>query len=97
MSAPYFVPALDLLPYWPHDLLAPSDVPMLGRLGQYAGVTEFELLDYEGEVALVGTLALWDELTLDLPLVDGLQLVVGPARARLRQAAIRARLRAGLG
>ena len=77
MSVPYFVPVLDLLPYWPHDLLAPSDVPMLGRLGQYAGVTEFELLDYEGEVAIVGTLALWDELTLDLPLVDGLQLVVG--------------------
>jgi hypothetical protein len=77
VSVPYFVPVLDLLPYWPHDLLAPSDVPMLGRLGQYAGVTEFELLDYEGEVAIVGTLALWDELTLDLPLVDGLQLVVG--------------------
>jgi hypothetical protein len=77
VSAPYFVPVLDLLPYWPHDLVAPSDVPMLGRLSQYAGVTEFELLDYEGEVAIVGTLALWDELTLDLPLVDGLQLVVG--------------------
>jgi hypothetical protein len=77
VSAPYFVPVLDLLPYWPHDLVAPSDVPMLGRLGQYAGVTEFELLDYEGEVAVVGTLALWDELTFDLPLVDGLQLVIG--------------------
>ncbi|SFR94933.1 hypothetical protein SAMN04487846_1055 [Microbacterium sp. cf046] len=75
--AAYFVPALDLLPYWPHDLLAPSDVPMLGRLGQYAGVTEFELVEYEGELGVVGTLALWDELTLDLPLVDGLQLVLG--------------------
>jgi hypothetical protein len=77
VSPPYFVPVLDLLPYWPHDLVAPSDVPMLGRLGQCAGVTEFELLEYEGEIAIVGTLALWDELTLDLPLVDGLQLVVG--------------------
>ncbi len=77
MSAPYFVPAADLLPYWPHDLLAPSDVPMLGRLSQFAGVTEFELVEYESELAVVGTLALWDELTLDLPLVDGLQLVFG--------------------
>jgi hypothetical protein len=81
--AAYFVPALDLLPYWPHDLLAPSDVPMLGRLSQYAGVTDFELLDYEGELCIVGTLALWDELAVDLPLVDGVQLVVGQAGPNL--------------
>jgi hypothetical protein len=76
VGAPYFVPAAELLPYCPHDLLAPSDVPMLGRLTQHAGVTEFELVEYEGELSVVGTLALWDELTLDLPLVDGLQLVL---------------------
>jgi hypothetical protein len=50
---------------------------MFGRLSQYAGVTDFELADYEGELSLLGTLALWDELTLDLPLVDGVQLVLG--------------------
>lgn len=77
MSAGYFVPVLDLLPYWPHDLLAPSDIPALGRLGQFAGVTEFELVEYEGEIGLTGTLALWDELAFDLPLVDGTQLVLG--------------------
>ena len=50
---------------------------MLERLSQYAGVTELELVDYDGELSLLGTLALWDELTLDLPLVDGVQLVLG--------------------
>ena len=50
---------------------------MLGRLSQHAGVTELELVDYDGELSLLGTLALWDELTLDLPLVDGVQLVLG--------------------
>ena len=50
MGAPYFVPAADLLPYWPHDLLATSDVGMLGRLSQSVGVTEFELIEYEGEL-----------------------------------------------
>ena len=40
MAAPYFVPSADLLPYWPHDLLAASDVPILGRLSQLAGVTD---------------------------------------------------------
>ncbi len=83
MNAPYFVPAADLLPYWPHDLVAPSDVGILGRLTQFAGVTDFQLVDYEGELAVVGTLALWDELTLDLPLVDGLQLVLGQPGANL--------------
>lgn len=77
MSATYFVPAADLLPYWPHDLLAISDVPILGRLSQLAGVTELELVEYEDELGLVGTIALWDELALDLPLVDGVQLVFG--------------------
>lgn len=77
MDAGYFVPALDLLPYWPHDLLAPSDLSVLGRLSQYAGVTELELVEYEGEVNLIGTLAMWDELAFDLPLVDGVQLVLG--------------------
>ena len=57
-SAPYFVPSADLLPYWPHDLIATSDVGMLGRVGQYLGVTDFDLIEYEGELTIVGTLAL---------------------------------------
>ena len=77
MGAPYFVPAVDLLPYWPHDLLAPSDVGMLGRLSQYIGVTDLDLLDYAGELTLIGKLALWQELSFDLPLVDGVALVIG--------------------
>lgn len=77
LSSPYFVPVADILPYWPHDLLAPSDVPMLDRLTQYAGVTDFDLVEYGDELSLIGTLALWEELTLDLPLVKGLQLVLG--------------------
>jgi hypothetical protein len=28
----YLVPAADLLTYWPHDLLAPNDVPVIGPL-----------------------------------------------------------------
>ena len=48
---------------------------MLGRLSQYAGVTEFELVEYEDELSLIGQLALWDELVMDLPF--GLQLVLG--------------------
>ena len=50
---------------------------MLGRVSQYIGVTEFDLLEYEGELTLAGTLALWRELVLDLPLVDGVSLVIG--------------------
>lgn len=77
MSAPYFVPAADLLPYWPHDLLAPSDVGIIGRLSQYVGVSELDLVEYEGELTLTGKLALWQEIALDLPLVDGVALVLG--------------------
>ena len=85
MAAPYFVPSADLLPYWPHDLLATSDVPIMGRLSQLAGVTELELVEYEGELGLVGTIALWDELALDLPLVDGVQLVLGQTGQNLTE------------
>ena len=77
MNSPYFVPAADLLPYWPHDLIATSDVGMLGRVSQYLGVTDFDLIEYEGELTLVGKLALWQQLVLDLPLVDGVALVLG--------------------
>lgn len=77
MDTPYFVPAADLLPYWPHDLLATSDFGMLGRVSQYIGVTDFDLIEYEGELTLVGRLALWRQLVLDLPLVDGVALVLG--------------------
>jgi hypothetical protein len=80
---PYFLPAADVLPYWPHDLLAASHVGMLGRLGQFAGVTEFELVEYEGELSVIGTLALWEEMALDLPLVDRVQLVLGQAGPNL--------------
>jgi len=76
-SAPYFVPSVDLLPYWPHDLVAPSDVGMLGRVGQFLGITEFDLLEYENELTIVGTLALWRELSVGLPFVDGVSLVIG--------------------
>ncbi len=77
MNAPYFVPAADLLPYWPHDLLAASDVGIIGRLSQSVGVTELDLIEYEGELMLTGRLALWQELAFDLPLVDGVALVLG--------------------
>ncbi|MCD2441545.1 hypothetical protein LQ757_04555 [Agromyces sp. SYSU K20354] len=77
VGVPYFLPAADLLPYWPHDLLAPSDVGMLGRVSQLVGVTDFELVEYEGELGVVGTLALWDELVLDLVVVEGMALVLG--------------------
>ncbi len=83
MSAPYFVPAADLVPYWPHDLLATSDVGMLGRLSQYLGVTEFDLVEHQGELTLFGTLALWQQLAFDLPLVDGLALVLGQSGVNL--------------
>jgi hypothetical protein len=73
----YFVPALDLLPYWPHDLIAPADVPLLGALTQFVGVTDFEVVEYDGYLTLVGVMAVWEELELDLPLVDGLTLVLG--------------------
>jgi hypothetical protein len=73
---PYLVPAADLLPYWPHDLLATCVVGMLGRLTQLTDVTELELVGYEGDLGLRGTLAPWDEPALDLPLVDGVQLVL---------------------
>lgn len=77
MSALYFVPVADLLPYWPHDLLAPSDLGILGRLSQYVGVTELDLVEYEGELTLTGKVALWEQISLDLPLVDGVALVLG--------------------
>ena len=77
MAAPYFVPSADLLPYWPHDLIATSDVGMLGRVSQYLGVTDFDLIEYEGALNLVGKLALWRQLVLDLPLIDGVALVIG--------------------
>jgi hypothetical protein len=77
MAPPYFVPSADLLPYWPHDLIAPSDIGMFGRVSQYLGVTDFDLLEYEGELTLLGTLALSRQLVLDLPLVDGVALVLG--------------------
>ena len=77
MAAPYFVPSADLLPYWPHDLIATSDVGMLGRVSQYLGVTDFDLIEYEGALNLVGKLALWQQLVLDLPLIDGVALVIG--------------------
>ena len=64
MAAPYFVPSADLLPYWPHDLIATSDVGMLGRVSQYLGVTDFDLIEYEGALNLVGKLALWRQLVL---------------------------------
>jgi hypothetical protein len=77
MAPPYFVPSADLLPYWPHDLIATSDVGMLGRVSQYLGVTEFDLIEYEGALTLVGKLALWRQVVLDLPLIDGIALVIG--------------------
>ena len=55
---------------------------MLGRVGQFLGITEFDLLEYENELTIVGTLALWRELAVDLPFVDGVSLVIGQARAR---------------
>ena len=77
MASPYFVPSADLLPYWPHDLIATSDAGMLGRVSQYLGVTDFDLIEYEGALTLVGKLALWQQLVLDLPLIDGVALVIG--------------------
>ena len=50
---------------------------MLGRVSQYLGVTDFDLIEYEGALTLVGKLALWQQLVLDLPVVDGISLVVG--------------------
>lgn len=77
MVAPYFVPSADLLPYWPHDLLAPSDVPLLGRVSQYLGVSDLDIVEYDGFVALTGTLAIRGELELGIPMLDGVSLVVG--------------------
>ena len=77
MSTPYFVPVADLLPYWPHDLVAPSDLGIFGRLIQYFGITELDLLEYEGELTMTGKVALWQQMSLDLPLIDGVSLVIG--------------------
>jgi hypothetical protein len=77
MKTAYFIPALDLLPYWPHDLVAPSDVPLLGDLAQYIGVTDFDVVEYEGYLTAFGTLAVWEEVELKLPLVEGFSLVLG--------------------
>lgn len=77
MSTPYFVPVADLLPYWPHDLVAPSDLGIFGRLIQYFGITEFDLVEYEDELTMIGKVALWQQMSLDLPLVDGVALVLG--------------------
>jgi hypothetical protein len=74
MNTAYIVPAADLLPYWPHDLLAPTDVPVIGPLSQRVGVTAFEIDDWDGFLTVTGTLAVWEELELKLPLVDGLSL-----------------------
>ena len=88
----YFVPAADLLPYWPHDLLAPSDVPGLGQLAQRVGVTAFDILEYDGYLTATGNLAIWEELELNLPLVDGLSLVLGQTGGGLTQIPFELRL-----
>jgi hypothetical protein len=44
----YLVPAADLLPYWPHDLLAPTDVPVIGPLSQRVGLTTFDVVEWDG-------------------------------------------------
>ena len=88
----YFVPAADLLPYWPHDLVAPSDVPGLGQLAQRVGVTAFDILEYDGYLTATGKLAIWEELELNLPLVDGLSLVLGQTGGGLTQIPFELRL-----
>jgi len=57
MSRSYFVPAADLLPYWPHDLLAPTDIGGIGSLTVYVGVSDLDLLEFGGHVMLTGQLA----------------------------------------
>src|SRR5215217_8544355 len=88
----YFVPAADLLPYWPHDLVAPTDVPGIGQLSQRVGVTAFDIVEYDGYLTATGTLALWEELELTLPLVDGLSLVLGQTGGGLTQVPFELRL-----
>lgn len=88
----YFVPAADLLPYWPHDLLAPTDVPIIGPLSQRVGVTAFDVDDWDGFLTVTGTLAVWEELELKLPLVDGLSLVLGRTGGGLTQVPFELRL-----
>ena len=92
MTAPYFVPVADLLPYWPHDLVAPTDVPILGGLSQRIGVTAFDLVEYDGFLTVRGTLAVWEELELRLPLLDGLSLVLGQTGGGLTQLPFEVRL-----
>jgi hypothetical protein len=77
MSASHFVPAADLLPYWPHDLLAPTDIGGIGSLTVYVGVSDLDLLEFGGQVTLTGELALWQQIVFNLPLVNGVSLVLG--------------------
>jgi hypothetical protein len=65
----YFVPAADLLPYWPHDLLAPSDVPGLGSIARRIGVSDFDTVEYDGNLVAFGTLAISGEIELGIPLL----------------------------
>lgn len=91
-GAAYFVPAADLLPYWPHDLLAPTDIPVIGPLSQRVGLTAFEVVEWDGFLTVMGTLAVWEELELKLPQVDGLSLVLGRTGGGLTQVPIELRL-----
>jgi hypothetical protein len=91
-SSAYFVPAADLLPYWPHDLLAPTDVPLIGPLSQRVGVTALDIDDWDGFLTVTGTLAVWEELELKLPLVDGLSLILGRTGGGLTQIPFELRL-----
>ncbi len=88
----YFVPAADLLPYWPHDLVAPTDIPIIGPFPQRVGVTAFDVVEYDGHLTVTGTLAVWEELELKLPLVDGLSLVLGQTGGGLTQVPFELRL-----
>ena len=40
-------PTADPLPYRPRDLLAPTDVGVIGRRSGYVGVSELDPFDYE--------------------------------------------------
>jgi hypothetical protein len=55
-------PAADLPLYRPCDLLAPSDVSVIGRRSEYVGVSELDLFDYEYELTLTPYLADPDRL-----------------------------------
>jgi hypothetical protein len=73
----YFVPAADLLPYWPHDLLAPSDVPGLGPIARRIGVSDFDTVEYDGYLVAFGTLAISGEIEFGIPALKALSLVLG--------------------